>query len=289
MNLGAFPSAGAPADGGTADAAQVAAATVALMRTVLPAPARLELQMEGGSRFFVRCSGTALAQMLCDLCTIAHRGLGHRTGSITVRVAATPQGVTVSITGFRHSILAHEADTSDTEARLARICRCLATCPGGALRHTGPGQDDALVLTLPLADGEGDSAGAAAGASRPRVMVVDDEVDLIDVMTIGLRRLGCEVTGFSQPREALAAFAAAPADFDVVVTDYIMPELDGEQLCRALRAYREDLKVILCTGFSETFGRGAEPGPFHAVLDKPVDLRRVSKLIESLAGQSRQA
>jgi CheY-like chemotaxis protein len=286
MNLGAFPSAGAPADGGIADAAQVTAATVALMRTVLPAPARLELQMEGARRLFVRCSGTVLAQMLCDLCTIAHRGLGHRPGTITVSIAATSQEVTVSITGFRHSVLAHEADAGDTEARLERICRCLATCPGGALRHTGPGHDDTLAVTLPLADGEPDNAG---GAGKPRVMVVDDEVDLIDVMTIGLRRLGCEVTGFSQPREALAAFAAAPADFDVVVTDYIMPELDGEQLCRALRAYREDLKVILCTGFSETFGRGAGRGPFHAVLDKPVDLRRVSKLIESLAGEARQA
>src|SRR5262249_37501326 len=52
-----------------------------------------------------------------------------------------------------------------------------------------------------------------------RVLIVDDEADLVDMLTIGLERLGYEAVGVTDPIEALAAFKEDPSAWDVVITD----------------------------------------------------------------------
>ena len=70
-----------------------------------------------------------------------------------------------------------------------------------------------------------------------------------------LTRLGYTVTGHTSSMEALAAFRAAPHQFDLVITDQTMPAMTGEALVRALRDICPDLPVVLCTGFSYAMTR----------------------------------
>lgn len=64
-------------------------------------------------------------------------------------------------------------------------------------------------------------------------MVIDDESDIVSVLTRGLTLKGLEVHGFSDPAEALKHFK--PGSFDFVITDIKMPEINGFQLFRKLR------------------------------------------------------
>jgi DNA-binding NtrC family response regulator len=80
---------------------------------------------------------------------------------------------------------------------------------------------------------------------KPRVLVVDDEPRMADVVAMALRRAGYECETFGGGAEAIEALAERGAD--VVVTDWKMPGMDGIELLRRLRAQRPNLPVILLT------------------------------------------
>jgi PAS domain S-box-containing protein len=86
---------------------------------------------------------------------------------------------------------------------------------------------------------------AAAG----RVMVVDDEEPLVFLLSRVLRRMGYAVDGYTSPRQALDAFIAEPRAYNAVVTDLSMPGMTGIDLARALRAARQDVLIVMTTGY----------------------------------------
>lgn len=77
--------------------------------------------------------------------------------------------------------------------------------------------------------------------TRPRILVVDDEPDMRTMLDTVLRRAGFEVTQAPDGQAALDAALARPPD--LVITDILMPRLDGWQLCRRLRAERATARV----------------------------------------------
>lgn len=92
---------------------------------------------------------------------------------------------------------------------------------------------------------------AAMERGAANVLVVDDEEDIVGIEKAILEALGYNVRAFTSSREALDVFLAAPASFDVIITDMTMPEMTGLEFFRRVRTVRPDLPVILCTGFSE--------------------------------------
>lgn len=84
-----------------------------------------------------------------------------------------------------------------------------------------------------------------------KILLVDDEEQVVDVAAELLRNLGYDVTGVASSRKALRLFAEAPGDFDLLITDLTMPDMTGVELCSEIKKVRPDLPVVLCTGYSE--------------------------------------
>ena len=80
-----------------------------------------------------------------------------------------------------------------------------------------------------------------------RILVVDDEAKMRRVLEMSLRNLGLEVVQVGVGAEALACFDDAA--FDVVLTDLMMPRMDGLQLLRGLRERGEEETVIVLTDY----------------------------------------
>jgi CheY-like chemotaxis protein len=109
-----------------------------------------------------------------------------------------------------------------------------------------------------------------------RVLLVDDEANLLAMTAEVLARLGYEAVPFSDSRAALAAFAAAPQSFDAVITDDMMPGLSGTGLAAALRRRRPDLPIILLSGYSgPRLTQQALAAGVSALLVKPMQLRQI--------------
>jgi PAS domain S-box-containing protein len=137
----------------------------------------------------------------------------------------------------------------------------LATVKGIVLSHhgfigfrTAPGMGTTFELHLPaIADGLSAAVPAECPVAIPRgqgeiVLVVDDEPILRDTTRRTLERNGYGVLLASDGSEALAQFEAHPSDIRVVVTDCMMPHMDGVTLCQALRAIRPDIPIVVSSG-----------------------------------------
>jgi len=81
------------------------------------------------------------------------------------------------------------------------------------------------------------------------LLLVDDEEALVELLGLGLGRLGWRVFGFVEPGEALAAFRAAPAEFGAAVCDLSMPGMSGGALAREILRARPGIPVVLTSGW----------------------------------------
>jgi len=114
---------------------------------------------------------------------------------------------------------------------------------------------------------------------KARVLVLDDEPRMADVVGMVLGRSGHEVESFSDPEAALAALEARPAD--VLITDLRMPGVDGVEVLKRALAHDPDLPVILMTahGSVPTALEAMREGAFDYV-QKPFDNDELRTLVQ---------
>ncbi|MCP3943062.1 MAG: DUF3365 domain-containing protein [Desulfobacteraceae bacterium] len=84
-----------------------------------------------------------------------------------------------------------------------------------------------------------------------KILIVDDEASIARMEAIMLESLGYKVSSYTSSIKALNAFLLEPEGFDLVVTDMTMPDMNGVELMRSMQEQRQDIPVILCTGFSD--------------------------------------
>jgi CheY-like chemotaxis protein len=128
---------------------------------------------------------------------------------------------------------------------------------GTVTAYSQPGKGTTFSLHFPVAEAGGvetPEAQAPLPSELPagrggRVMIVDDEEDLVELQLLALGRLGYEVVGHTDPARALEAFRARPHDYDVVVTDLSMPSMSGLDLARELLAVRPGLPILISSGY----------------------------------------
>ena len=84
-----------------------------------------------------------------------------------------------------------------------------------------------------------------------RILLVDDEDQIVRMVSISLRLYGYQVDVCNNGREALTLFCANPDLYDILITDQTMPQLTGIQLAEDCLRIRPHLPILLCTGHSE--------------------------------------
>lgn len=115
-----------------------------------------------------------------------------------------------------------------------------------------------------------------ATTENRRWMLVDDNAEVLLLLSAVIEMMaGVETECFSSPQSALAAFAAAPETYELVITDLEMPDLDGVELCRRLLAQAPALKIFLATGNSLFTATAAANAGFAGLLHKPFQLEKL--------------
>ncbi|WP_051521524.1 PAS domain S-box protein [Rubellimicrobium mesophilum] len=158
---------------------------------------------------------------------------------------------------------------------------------GGALRIASrEGEGTVVTLYLPRAGEARPQAlsplrsEAAPLAAGRRVLLVDDDADVRGVTAAQLSDLGCEVVEAGSAEEALARLDADP-DLDAVLSDVVMPGLDGVALAAAIRARRPSLPILLMTGHADRARLAGE-----VVLDKPFTPQALASALADRIGPS---
>ncbi|RLC21553.1 MAG: hypothetical protein DRH93_11560, partial [Deltaproteobacteria bacterium] len=116
-----------------------------------------------------------------------------------------------------------------------------------------------------------------------RIMLVDDETAILEPLQIILSKQGYHITTFTEGLSALKAFKKDPEQFDLVITDMTMPQMTGDKLSIEMLKIRENIPIILCTGYSEkTSDKEICKLGIRKYLQKPITAEELSASIQEV-------
>ncbi|MGD9949386.1 MAG: ATP-binding protein [Desulfobulbus sp.] len=262
--------------------ADIVREVVKLVRPTLPTTIDIDCQLPDTCPR-VMADATQLHQVLMNLITNAYHAMEDRGGQLSLRLETLILGLgafnDLSIAPGRYQQLTI-TDTGHgmDEATMAKIFDPYFTTKphgkgtglglavvlgilrgyGGEIRVTStPGEGTTFTLYFPVVEMAAEQRRIPIDPQGPmprgseHILLVDDEKSIADVTTSMLERLGYKVTVRLSGFDALEAFRSLADTIDLVITDLTMPQMTGLQLYREIKAIHPDIKVIICTGFSE--------------------------------------
>jgi DNA-binding NtrC family response regulator len=116
-----------------------------------------------------------------------------------------------------------------------------------------------------------------------RILYLDDEQPLVFLMTRMLTHLGHQVSGFTNGKEAVEAFRAAPGEFDLVLTDMSMPQMSGLDFAQEILKIAPQANVVIATGCVDpNWADHARSHGVREVIEKPASVVEMGQLVTRL-------
>jgi PAS domain S-box-containing protein len=152
--------------------------------------------------------------------------------------------------------------------------------------HSTPGKGTTFDIYLPRIDnGEVSDSQLPDQTDKTKevILLVDDEEMMVDVTSRTLERLGYAVVARTGSIDALEVFQEKPDEFDLVITDQVMPNMTGTQLAEKLIAIRPDIPVILCSGFPDNVSPDElERIGIKEFIAKPIGRQEIAAIVQAV-------
>jgi DNA-binding NtrC family response regulator len=131
------------------------------------------------------------------------------------------------------------------------------------------------------------------GGDKPlyRLLIVDDEYDIVQVLKLGLQQNGFLVDGFTNSEEALQSLKSNAESYCLVLSDVRMPGLSGIQLAKRVKEINPNVKVVLMTAFEIRDNEFSKVFPSTRVdgfVQKPIGIRELTNKILNITGVSEE-
>ncbi|WP_373504204.1 PAS domain S-box protein [Aestuariivirga sp.] len=277
------------------DLCAVIAEVARLIRAAIPTTIRIK-GVQDCAPVLVLADPAHLHQILMNLCTNAADAIGGTDGTISISsrlLADAPFGLRTRPEGWVELVVEDTGIGMSDQSRGKIFDAFFTTKPlgkgtglglsvvqglvqdmGGAiLVDSEPGLGARFRVILPRAVA-GQKMPEGRAASLPQrghetIMIVDDQAEVAATLRRGLIRLGYQVEAFTSALIALERFERDPERHQLLISDVVMPDMNGVEMARRMRALRPNLPVILCTGFNPNVVT-LEGGPTQ-VLAKPID------------------
>ncbi len=281
-----------------------------LLRHAIPSTIRIQTEIDSKCR--IMGDPSRINQVIMNLCTNAYQAMLETGGTLDIslsriemtekasEIAGIPNGfygkLVIADTGIGipteqlerifEPYFTTKEKGKGTGLGLAVVHGIVKTHKGAILVKSEVGKGTQFDVYLPLTRDEGvvvhkTAKGITRGSER--ILIVDDQEDVLQIETEMLETLGYDITGMTKAQEALDHFAGDSNQYDLVITDMTMPDMTGDRLAEQLRRVRPDIPIVLATGFSELISREkAESMGLDGFLTKPVQLSEMSEMIRKV-------
>ncbi len=272
--------------------------TIKLLRSALPSSINLMTTYKALNTH-VRCDPTQLQQVIMNLGTNAGHAMREEGGILEMVVSnyteyrdnsGIMQGqyllITVRDTGVGMSpetlqrifepFFTTKEVGEGTGLGLSVSYGIISSLGGFIHPYSEPGKGSKFHIYLPLSRTKSIPA-MRSFQDMPKgsetIMLVDDEEANVFSCTVLLEDLGYQVEGFTDSRKALQAFTENPDKYDLVFTDYTMPNLSGLKLTEKIKVIRQNAPVLLISGLSEAISdKEVFEAGIKQKLSKPIEL-----------------
>jgi PAS domain S-box-containing protein len=288
-----------------------------LLRASLPAQIKIEVMLADEAPA-VLADPTQIYQVTMNLATNALHAMEGRSGQLTVRLDTfQPEAEFLSVHPEFKRIEYARLTVADTghgmDAKtMARIFEPffttkpvgkgtglgLAVVHGIVQSHDGLltvasqiGQGTTFQLYFPAQTSSAELPDAAAGETAigqgQHILLLDDEPALTASLRRLLEGLNYQVTTSNSAGEAMALFNANPAQFDLVITDMTMPEMNGLEVARQFHTRRPELPVLLASGLAANLtSENLRAAGICELLQKPVAITLLAEALHRTLAKS---
>ncbi|HOW51322.1 MAG TPA: response regulator [bacterium] len=247
-----------------------------------------------------------LHQILMNLCTNAFHAMQDTGGTLTITLDAEPAGgpcgeqcfrLTIADTGCgmddytrRHALdpfFTTKPPGQGTGMGLAIVTAAVKNLNGIMEIESAEGQGTRISIILPLMEenepNRRDKEEEAVHRGSGTVMFVDDEPHFCTSVRLMLEQLGYDVITFTDSPGGLASFRENPTLYDIVITDYNIPDMNGLELARRIKMIRPCIPVVVVTGYGgwDSLQEPSRLG-IEAVVQKPFSRAKISKVVHEI-------
>ncbi len=294
-----------------------------LLRASLPPVIEISFNL-GRDLRWIFADPTQVHQIIMNLCTNAVHAMRNRPRGMleiwldnvefdnygAVRIGTLPPGDYIRLTvkdsghGMDKNTLERIFDpffttkgqAEGTGLGLSVIHRIVTTHGGAITVASEPGEGAVFNVYLPgINPGtatETEESALPVSMGCERILLVDDEEELVFAAQRMLKRLGYNVDALTDPRQALELFRSRPNSFDLVITDHSMPHINGTELARKLTCINPGIPIILCTGYDNISNYAESDGETASFICelavKPLQRAEMAALIRRVLSEASQ-
>ena len=286
--------------------------TLKLLRASIPTTIDISADLEENCSP-IMANPTQMHQVVMNLCTNAYQAIRKTGGKIQIRLGEVnigyeemAQRIGIKMGPHLHLVVQDDGVGMDASV-LERIFEPYFTTqePGkgtglglsvihGIVKNHGgfitvesrPGQGSSFHVYLPTIDEMAQDIEVEIHATETgggeRILLVDDEEQIVAMEKQLLEKLGYQVTACASSSEAWTVFSARPDQFDLMITDMTMPHMAGDRLSEKILDIRPNLPVILCTGYNDMIDADkALAMGIRKFVMKPLEKNELSRAIRS--------
>lgn len=284
-----------------------------LLRKTIPSSIRLKLDIDANTGV-IFADPTQIHQVVMNLCTNAYQALSQKNGEIAVSLKSI---VVDPELDSKYSHLTHNKyallTVSDTgkgisEDSLSQIFEPffttkksgegtgmgLSVVNGIVQEHDGHihvesrlSHGSCFEVLIPLSSEkaiENEQVDVCSDSlnGNEHILFVDDEATLVELATAMLTSFGYQVTGCISSIHALDLFTSDPDNYDIIVTDQVMPELTGDLMSEKMIQVRPDILIIICSGYSASLTpEKMKKTGVASFITKPFDTNSLARIVRS--------
>jgi signal transduction histidine kinase/CheY-like chemotaxis protein len=274
--------------------------TVKMLSEILPKNITVECHAEKG--IHILADPVSIHQILINLCTNSFHAMQENGGKMVVslHLSKTDRKLCSLIVEDNGTGMTEEVKNRMFEPFFTTKPRGKGTGMGlsvvhGAVKDTGgsinvetsSGKGTSIEIILPVvsddvAELKNLKQHAELSSAAGSICLVDDEPEIVRSHTIMLENMGFHVEGFTKPQSVIETLYDDPFRYDLIITDFNMPEMNGIELANKIREINKDQKLILITGYNDLISMAdIDLAGFSSVISKPFSQSTLFERISS--------
>lgn len=266
-----------------------------MLRASIPANIGMELSVPK-EPIKVLGDPVQIQQVIMNLCLNARDAVSDKGGHIKIALVPLEDKVALEVADNGHGIpedvlpkifdpyFTTKPAGKGTGLGLSVVFGIVKNMEGEITVKTKVGEGTTFTIKLPTVKSEYEAKVHddlnTLKMGRGRIILVEDEYFMADVLNSMLKELGYEVETFTDPEQAFKRFRSNEMKFDLVITDLAMPKMSGLGLVQEIRKIDSKIPIIIVTGnIDENLERSGKELDISSVLRKPINHLELSKVV----------